>query len=227
MKKSLILALALAAPVFAGDPVVTPPPTVYTPPAPCPWSVEAAVGYGFAMGDIYDDTLGSKSIDVYTADLTAVYTIDETHSVNLRFGYSFGDECYRGILGGIGREVDVATETDVHTFTLMPGYRYSNKLNDAWTVYAGANVGIANVSVKDWIGESYGEYGMSVRTHDSDWGFAWSVEVGAQYKMTDNWYAFGTWGLFGNTAEPATCEYLRAVDQQWYHGFRLGVGYTW
>ncbi len=232
MQKSLILALALAAaPVFAGEaPIVTVPAPAPAPaPACCPLSVEVAGVYGFAMGDIYDGIV-SKDIDVYGADITFVYNLNENHSVNLRFGYTFGDECVQN--GGTfdeGMSYYTRHEIDVHTFTLMPGYRYTHAIDEDWSVYAGANIGIANVSVKDafsqtvsYVGE--GSEGGKLNEHDSDWGFAWSVEIGASYKMSDNWYAFATYGLFGSTAEPELYDGIVPVDQQWYQGIRLGVG---
>ncbi len=223
MKKSLVLALGLAAPLFAGEapmaqtPIITP-----VPPTCCPLSMEAAAGYGHAMGDIFDDASGSKSIDVYTADITAVYTFTPNHSANLRLGYSFGDECYRGP-SSLGTGGALVTETDVHTFSIMPGYRYTHEINEKWSAFIGANMGVANVSVKDWACPAGAT--APTKVHDSDWGFAWSVEIGAKYKMSSNWSLFGTLGLFGNTAEPVVGAGVRPVDQQWYSGVRLGVGY--
>ncbi len=229
MKKSLILALALAAPVFAGDPVVAPPPTVYAPAPTCgPWALEAAAVYGFAMEDVYDG-LVSKDIDVYGADLTLVYALNDNHSVNLRFGYTFGDECVQGtdLDGGFTR-----WETDIHTFTLMPGYRYTHALNEKWSLYGGANLGVANVSVKDsWSATWQDGNGLRNKAHDSDWGLAWSLEVGAQYNITPCWYLFATYGLAGSTAETKPLYTWEGgwkegdeTDQLWYQVIRLGVG---
>ncbi len=216
MKKSLILALSLAAPVFAGD-VTLAPPTVITPtpaPACCPLSVEVGGVYGFASGDIYDG-VNSKDIDVYGADITAVYTLSDKHSVNLRLGYTYGSEQHP-----IFRNYGCKWEQEIQTISLMPGYRYTHAINEKWSVFAGANAGIAQVSVKDSVSGA----GEHIKDQDSDWGFAWSLEVGAKYKMSDSWYAYGTYGLFGNTAEPALYNGEAAVDQQWYQGIRLGIG---
>ncbi len=217
MKKSLILALSLAAaPIFAGEPApVTVAPIVT--PAPvcaCPVSVELAAGYGLSNTDIYKGA-ESKEIDVYTFDITAVYAINDKHSVNLRFGYAFGDECQR---------VDYSSiETDVHTFTLMPGYRYTHALTEKTAAYIGANVGVANVSVKDC--EDYPGYRF--KSHGSDYGFAYSAEIGLRHEICENWALFATYMFCGSTAEPdVKGEYYTApTHKQRYHVFRVGAAY--
>ncbi len=220
MKKSLILALSFtAAPVFAGTPVtVAAPPTITPAPACCPISVEVAAGYSFAMDDIYDQLgaykPGSRTVDLYTADITAVYTINTNHSLNLRLGYGFGDEAYR--------RFDNTFETDVRTYNIMPGYRYTHAIDEKWSVYAGANIGVNRMVVRTCM-EAPG-----FRTHidDSDWGLAYSIEIGASYKFAPNWSAFATYGISGSTANTMPRDEFAgpdATDNQYYHGFRVGV----
>ena len=139
MKKLAIL--ALCAPAFAGTPevVVTPAPTPA--PAACPCSVEIGVGYNYGCRDLYKSDFGSeKDIDTGSVDLTAVYALNQHHALTLRFGYAFGDE--------VNKNADypgIRDETDVHTFSLMPGYRYTHAITEKTSIFAGANVGIANI----------------------------------------------------------------------------------
>ncbi len=215
MKKSIILALGLAGAAFAGEPAA--PITVPTPaPACCPLTLELAAGYAFATGDI-NDGYPSRDVDLYTADITAVYSITDKHSVSLRLGYGFGDEASR--LHGI------TAETDVRTYNIMPGYRYTHTINEKWSTYIGANIGAARVCVRECV-DSLGQ--NRLHADDSDWGFAWSIEVGASYKLTPTWSAFATYGIFGSTAdpEPRSNGLSEATDNQNYHGFRLGVSHS-
>ncbi len=225
MKKSLILALSLAvAPVFAGEAPLA--PAIVTTPAPVaashPIALEVAGFYGFANNDIYRHGEGSvKDIDIAGADITGVYTVDKNHSVNLRFGYAFGDEQEPS-----ARLMGMKWETDVHSFFLMPGYRYTHAINEKWSAYAGVNVGIASVSVKDMIRDE----GGSRHAHDSDYGFAYSGELGLRYKLTENCELFGAYQFLGSAANPRVkydmgdgeSETL-PVRQQSYNCFRAGV----
>ncbi len=215
MKKSLVLALGLAAPAFAGEPVIAPAPIVTPAPACCPLSVEVAGGYAFATGDIMDG-IPSKEIDLYTADITGVYNINEKHAGTHRVGYGIGEDTIR--------LYDATVETDVRTVNIMPGYRYTHAVNEKWSVFAGANVGIARLKVEECFdGPGYDR----AHAEDSAWGLAWSLEVGASYKMSSNWSVFATYGIFGNSAEPelSNPEVTIPVDNQNYHGFRIGVDY--
>ncbi len=215
MKKSLILSLSLAAPLFAGDPTLEPAPTIITPTPACnPLTLEMSAGYGVAMGDIFDG-ISCNEIDLYTIDATAVYAFNDKHAATLRLGYGFGDEALRGM--------DFCNETDVQTFSLMPGYRFTHVINEKWSVFAGANAGIAQLSVKN----CFEAGNFRAHDNDSDWGFAYSVELGTSYKLAERWSVFASYGVFGSTADPELTYGALAVpvDNQNYHGFRLGVSH--
>ncbi len=229
MKKTLLLALALAVPTFAGEApatsvsVVT-PTTLKQAAAGPQIDLEVAAFYGFANDDIYRGR-DSKEIDIYGADLTAVRLLDENNAVTLRFGYAFGDETDPGM-----RLLGCKHEIDVHTFSLMPGYRYSKALNENWAVYGGVSIGIANVSVKDHFRNNHDGYinGM----HDSDWGFAYSAEIGLRYKLGENSELFAAYQLMGSSANPSPrMDYGDGegegfpVHQQSYNVVRVGFSY--
>ena len=96
MKKSIILALALAVPAMAGDAknvtvtVVDVPAIVPAAPAPA-FAVEVAGVYNIQQNDI---NAYYEGIDTYGVDITGVYNINENWSVNMRVGYVEGSRDY-------------------------------------------------------------------------------------------------------------------------------------
>ncbi len=213
MKKSILLALSLVAPSFAGDVPMAPAPIV-TPQAPapacCPLTFEVAGVYNYAHNDLFAENY-VKDIDTYGADITAVYALSDKHSLNLRLGYTFGDEA---ITYGV-----VRNETDVHTFSLMPGYRYTQPITEKLAAYAGVNVGLVNVSVKDrWTAP-----GAVEGAHDSEYGLGYSAEIGLRYEVAENWEVFAAYQLSGSTATPAP--EMRDTHKQLYSGVRVGAGF--
>lgn len=220
MKKSMILALSMAVPVMAGTPApvaVSPVPApVVAPAAECPITWELAAVYRYANRDLIAHAEGNeKDIDTYGVDLTAVYGIDDNWSANLRFGYTFGDEVNKDVYGWWRQE------TDVHTFYLMPGLRYTAPIDDTWSWYAGVNVGMANECVKEKVSVPIDNY--AEKTHDSDWGFAVSGELGVRYKMCENTEFFAAYEFFGSTATPKLYDGWVDTHGQTYHGVRAGV----
>ncbi len=216
MKKSMFLAM-LALPAMAGEPApvaVAPVPAPVAPACDCPVSWELAAVYRYATRDLFVHGEGNqKDIDTYGVDLTAVYGLNDRWSANLRFGYTFGDE--------VNRMYDIREETDVHTFYLMPGLRYTAPLNDKWSVYGGANVGIANECVKNKVAFSLDNF--YDKNHDSDWGVAFSVEAGVRYKVSDSTELFAAYEFYGSTAAPKLYDGHTDTHGQTYHGLRAGV----
>ena len=87
MKKSL-LALALVAPAFAGEPsapVYIPPPA---PAADCPFSIEAGPVYTVATRHL---DAGMGDLDMGGIDITGVYDLNDRWSVTLRAAWTEGD----------------------------------------------------------------------------------------------------------------------------------------
>lgn len=203
MKKTIAMLLACAAaPVFAGTPetVVAPAPT----PAPQvnPWSAELGVSYSWASTDVVKEVSGDKA-GTLGVDLTACYALTDADSLNIRFGYGWGYADVDGV------------DTNFHTFTLMPGYRYTYKFDDQWSAYAGVNVGVAAVNFN-------AEYAHDEES-DSAWGFAYSAEIGVRYAIQPNMEIFLGYIFSGNTAQPKGDGWK--CEAQNNHGVRVGLGY--
>lgn len=196
--------MALGLPVMAGEPA----PIVTPAPAPsCPLTLEVAGVYKSAAKEMLN--FGpAKEIDVMGADLTLVKPICGKSALTLRFGYNFGDEAQRLEWGG-------TEEVDVHSFYLMPGYRYTHALTEKTALYGAVNAGIANTSVK----YKYDDVEVIAKGHDSDWGFIATLELGVRYQLCEKTELFAAYEFTANYAKPAGC------DEQTYNGVRVGVGF--
>lgn len=206
MKKVIFAAMALGLPAMAGEPapIVTPAPA----PAPsCPLTLEVAGVYKSAAKELL--SYGpAKEIDVMGADLTLVKPICGNSAVTLRFGYNFGDEAQRGVFGG-------TEEVDVHSFYLMPGYRYTHALTEKTSLYGAVNAGIANTSFK----YKFDDAEEIDKWHDSDWGFIATLELGVRYQLCEKTELFAAYEFTANYAKSDGC------DEQTYNGVRVGVGF--
>lgn len=204
MKKVIFAAMALGLPVMAGEPA----PIVTPAPAPsCPLTLEVAGVYKFAAKELL--SYGpAKEIDVMGADLTLVKPICGNSAVTLRFGYNFGDEAQRGVFGG-------TEEVDVHSFYLMPGYRYTHALTEKTALYGAVNAGIANTSFK----YKFDDAEEIDKWHDSDWGFIATLELGVRYQLCEKTELFAAYEFTANYAKSDGC------DEQTYNGVRVGVGF--
>lgn len=206
MKKVIFAAMVLGLPVMAGEPapIVTPAPA----PAPsCPLTLEVAGVYKSAAKELL--SYGpAKEIDVMGADLTLVKPLCGNSAVTLRFGYNFGDEAQRGVFGG-------TEEVDVHSFYLMPGYRYTHALTEKTSLYGAVNAGIANTSFK----YKFDDAEEIDKWHDSDWGFIATLELGVRYQLCEKTELFAAYEFTANYAKSDGC------DEQTYNGVRVGVGF--
>ena len=227
MKKTLAI-IALAAPALAGTkPTAAPAPTPAPAPVVSPWAVELGAGYNKAAKSPFHsgkDWFGpQKKVNTWSWDLTGVYKLDENNALTLRLGYAYGN-----------RQQDEADRIITNTWCLMPGYRYTYALNDKWSAFAGANIGVASHAwrVKEGVDEEDDDDNGPSTFHKSGWGFAYSAELGVRYDINTNWNVFAAYQFSGNTASPkftASGEggtfSLRSKKQN-FHGVRIGVGYT-
>ncbi len=217
MNKALIPALLLTlGTAMAGQPVITCTAPAPQPKRECPLTMELAAVYAFANNDILSHGSGAeKAIDIYGGDLTVVKKMDENSSVNLRFGYGFGDE--------VNRYYGTKYEIDVHNFYLMPGYRYTHALDEETSLYFGVNLGVANLSLK---GHERGEWG-SRSDHDSAYGLAYSAEVGLRYRICEDCEVFAAYEFCGSTASPdlSTRGYNQSANKQSYNAVRAGMNF--
>ena len=120
--------------------------------------------------------------------------------------------------------VGIWSKARVHTFSFMPGYRYTHALTPRLSVYGGVNAGIANASNKL---NTYIEHEPLLGAHDSAWGFAYSAELGLSYAVTPTVDVFAAYQFSGNTAKcKLHCEYGNiTANRLHYHGIRAGVGF--
>ena len=229
MKKNLLLALALAAPAMAGvsAPLAVAPNPENTPaPAPVvsPWSMEIGAVYRWANDGIYENAF---DVNVWGVDLTAIYKINDNHSVNVRFGYNTGDKSKTIIEanttpnGTFSREY--AYDVDIRSFYIMPGYRYTDSITENVSWYAGANIGIANTKVEcDVAVSEYNDPIGEASLSGDKWGFAASAEIGLQFHISDSVYLYGAYQYWVGTSRPS--DYGIKAESQDYHSVTAGVG---
>ena len=233
MKKTLAI-IALAAPALAGTKPAPAPAPVPTPaPVVSPWAVELGAGFNKAAKVTFptDEEFGQdqKKVNTWSWDITGVYNLDENNALTLRLGYAYGN-----------RQQDEADRIITNTWCLMPGYRYTYALNDQWSLFAGANIGVASHAWRLKMDADDGEDGddegddvdVPRSIHKSGWGFAYSAELGVRYDISTNWNVFAAYQFSGNTAAPKykisgpdDTFSLRSKRQN-FHGVRIGVGYT-
>mgnify|MGYP003310604467 CR=1 FL=1 len=219
MKKTIILAAMLALPTFAGQKVIVnqaPVAPVTAPAVASPWSVEGAFTYGWALSKIAKNGESNKKLkNVIGGDITGVYALDENQAVTLRFGYTWAGR--KNSYGNWGGHDKIRQ----HTFYLMPGYRYTCPIATDWSFFAGVNVGVANASTK--VTTYWPENAGKDSAHKAAWGFAYSVEAGVRYAITESVDVFGAWDFTGNTA---SCKFPGGgkTKAQINTGFRVGVG---
>ena len=222
MKKAIILAAMLALPTFAGQKLVfTNPAPVQAPPPAASWGVEIAYTYSWAANDIYKDWVPCKEIRSNGVDLTGVYNFNTHHAATMRLAYAFGARSWADDEYFDGHEmVSCYDRVRMHTFSLMPGYRYTLPLCPHSALYAGVNAGVANQSVKDNYHES--NYGVD-RNHKSAWGFAYTAEVGLRINLCQDSEFFVAYHFTGNTARTKNNGYI--THRQTTHGIRTGFGF--
>lgn len=222
MKIAIILAAMLALPTFAGQKLVfTNPAPVQAPPPADSWGVEIAYTYSWAANDIYKDWVPCKEIRSNGVDLTGVYNFNTHHAATMRLAYAFGARSWSDDEYFDGHEmVSCYDRVRMHTFSLMPGYRYTLPLCPHSALYAGVNAGVANQSVKDNYHES--NYGVD-RNHKSAWGFAYTAEVGLRINLCQDSEFFVAYHFTGNTARTKNNGYI--THRQTTHGIRTGFGF--
>lgn len=213
MNRIALLTLAAASPLLAGE---IQPAVATAAPVPPPCTMEIGAVYNLAGRDLFKHGSGAmKEIDTYGADLTLVHPYKAKSAMTLRLGYTFGDEVNKFYQPGARQE------TDVHTFTLMPGWRMTHEWTKHTAMFWGFNVGVANESVKDhWRGER----GVA-SSHDSAWGFAYSAEAGLRYKTCERGEFYVAYRFSGNTARPSVST-VGGVHRQFYHGVTAGMSFN-
>lgn len=232
MKKTIIaiaMMMGMVSMANAGQKVVVVPAPLPEPQAIVqPLSVELGMGYNWAMTkQLSTSPYGKKNhMKSMSWDVTGVYDLDDTSALTLRFSYSYGRDKFNT---GFEEQIDGVTyharETQ-HEFALMPGYRLNCQMTESVTVFAGANVGLANVSYKldDYVQSPLGRDRVSV--HDSAWGLGYSAELGVKYQLTESTDVFTAFTVTGNTAKTKTQwdgDTITKGTRPCYIGVRAGV----
>ena len=143
------------------------------------FGLELNAAYNFALKDIVKEegAIPAYTVDTYGVDLTAVYAFNKNHAVNIRFGYATGDDEqtiyyeYHPLNGKV----------EVQNIYIMPGYRLTTPLNDSLSLFTGVNLGLAQTKGKLEISDSFG----GVSKSESEWGFAWSAEIGLAQEVSN------------------------------------------
>ena len=184
------------------------------------FGLELNAAYNFALRDISkaeEEGDPSFKVNTYGVDLTAVYAFNKNHAVNIRFGYATGDDehtIYYGYFPLNGK-------IEVQNIYIMPGYRLTTSLNDSLSLFTGVNLGLAQTKEKLEISDSFG----GVSKNESEWGFAWSAEIGLAQKVSNTGsltLALQLQGLYGRPHFKLANVVDEKTESQLNLGVRLG-----
>lgn len=233
MKRTFAIMMlgAMASLAMAGQKTVieaiVPAPLPAPAPAPAP-ACDSNVGLEFAgvvgIADRhilkgYDRYHGSR-VNTYGGDVTAVYNVDKSNALTLRFGLVDGASSYTHFEGYKDRYKVLNT-------SLMPGYRFTTPLCDSTSLFFGANIGWLHQNVRQ---ADYALYdGKAERlssTRASSDGFAYSAEVGLRFDVTEAMNLFVAYTFSGSNAKSKLYEGADRTRAQIYHNIRAGVGFT-
>ena len=146
------------------------------------FGLEVNAAYNFALRDLSEGNAEvlTYSVDTYAVDLTALYAINQHHAVNIRFGYTTGDDEHTVYYGYEDYVFPVNVKAELKNIYIMPGYRLTTPLTDSLNFFGGVNVGVAQTKGK----LEASAYGKTLSEKKDKWGFAWSAEVGAAQKVS-------------------------------------------
>ena len=216
MKKSLVLALALAAPVLAGDGKGAPVPAsesiVASAAAPAAFSLEIGTSY-YEMKDE-----NGEKVDWDGLDITGVYHITPNWSITLRGACGISENSNTLSEGSRSMHID----EDYFDWYIAPGIRYAVGLTDSITWYIGANIGYGKSRIEStWQGYTNGVPvpGASDTIKESTGTWNYSAETGVQWHCTESVYIY------------CALQYaiLKPASNGWYDqkcsGAKIGVGF--
>lgn len=226
MKKSLIIALAIAGGTVSAAPYYL-PTTDYTRDLPpqrpgydssIPYSAyscsssASSSSFGIEIGGNYTHMYDGLEVDTYGFDVTGVYNINSNWSVNLRLAWAIGDDTYGG--------GEYLYDLEVTNWSITPGIRYTAAISDSVYWFVGANVGYGSTKAdEDWTDLLYKETG---NYKDTDGGVTYTIETGLRFDCTDTCYLYGAVQYWGTTATPGDSDEL--VGEQQGINFRIGMG---
>lgn len=189
---------------------------------------ELGMSYNFATKNIVSSPhYAGKKLNMLGFDATAVFLLDEANAATLRFGYAWG--AASGSMQSPG--ISWNDRYRGNLFSIMPGYRFVDKVDDELSWYAGLNLGVVNSSLKlRETGTVTGLGSYENHYHGSEWGFGYSVELGASYSLKENMALILAYEFSGNTARPKFSDGHGATvnsTQQVHHGVRVGVSLSY
>ena len=177
--------------------------SVVTQSEPSRWGVEVAGVYNRALKDIRQHSPAPR-IDTWGADVTGLYRVSGQHFVSCRFSYAYGAE----------------DGFKLHQFALVPGYRYEWVLNEQWSAYAGAGIGIG-VAMLDYPGMQHRHYALSRK--DDMANVVYGVELGTSYAIAPRVRVGCSVGVNGGTAPFHSAAFSDATEEQVNLSLRAGV----
>jgi hypothetical protein len=167
---------------------------VISPNEPGRWGVEVAGVYNRALKDIRRHSPAPR-IDTWGADVTGLYRVSGQHFVSCRFSYAYGAE----------------DGFKLHQFALVPGYRDEWVLNEPWSAYAGAGIGIG-VAMLDYPGMQHRHYALSRK--DDMANVVYGVKLGTSYAIFPRGRVGCSVGLNGGTAPFHSASFSDATEEQ-------------
>ena len=146
------------------------------------FGLEVNAAYNFALRDLSEgsEEVPAYSVDTYGVDLTAFYAFNKHHAVNIRFGYTTGDDANTVYYEVRDYVFPVNVKAELENIYIMPGYRLTTPLTDSLNFFGGANVGVAQTKGK----LEASAYEKTLSESKDKWGFAWSTEVGLAQEVT-------------------------------------------
>lgn len=216
MKKSLIIALAIATGTAGAAPYYL-PSTDYTRdlvPIRPSYNDAGTSSFGIEIGGTCitpdKDDLGTD-MDLMGFDITGVCNINNNWSLNLRFSWATDDK-------SVYADGDL-TEIELTHWSIAPGVRYTANLTDHVGWYIGANVGYGSTKISDlWIDTYHDEFIGEWEEKAS--GVTYTIETGIRINCSDNIYIYGSAMYWGTTATTGDLSNTNG------YGFRAGLGLT-
>ena len=205
MSRSLCLSMACGALVLTATPLFSAEPVTkmqkYN-----RWSWEIAGEYNHAFTDIWKHG-HAPSIDTWGAGITGLYRIQGPHFVTCRFSYAYGAE----------------DGFKLHRLLLAPGYRYELNMNEQWSLFAGANIGIG-ISMLDYPGMVHRSYAVSRK--DDMANVICGIEAGATYTISPNVQLSTSIGLNAGTAPFHSAAFEHATEEQVNLSLRAALNFN-
>ncbi len=127
----------------------------------------------------------------------------------------------------------VSEENHLAMAHLMIGYRYSHKISTHISLFAGAHIGLSTMGIaaSDAVVTSptTGQLTGIDDSYDYDFGFAYILEAGASFHVSDSFYLFASYQLTSSSATPEiklnSGESVK-VNSQSYQAIRFGLGFS-